>query len=284
MRVAHAETTPLKPVCGLRGGKIEFQTLLEGNENTPDNYHVLLANTDISFKSPRHRHNFEQIRYSLVEPTNIGKGRNLDIGDIGYFPECTYYGPQNQEEVGKTSLNMVIQFAGPSGSGFLSQRQFTEAFDKMQAFGRFEGGVFRRNEPAPDGRMNQDAYEAIWEFVNGRKLEYAKPRYIEPVYVHEDNFAWQPLADCQGVDYKPIGYFNEKGVALFVVRIAAGAQFTLAKLPQTRVVFFKHGTGRIGKSDTWSKWSALHTEVGETPTLKADTETELLVLHLPRFG
>ena len=283
MRIAHAETTPKEPVCALRGGKIEFQTLLEGTENTIDNYHVLLADTDISFKSPRHRHNFEQIRYSLVEATNIGKGRNLEIGDVGYFPEGTYYGPQNQEETGKTSLNMVIQFAGPSGSGFMSQRQFTQAFEDMQALGRFEGGVFRRNVPLPDGRINQDAYEAVWETVNGRKLTYAKPRYLDPVHVREEAYAWVPLADAAGVAFKHIGTFNERGVAVYFLQLQPGARYRLAKLPQSRVVFFKDGTGRVGKHDHWTKWTAMHTSPGETPELVATTLTEALVLHLPRF-
>ena len=284
MRIAHAATTPLKPVCGLRGGKIEFQTLLEGEEGAIDNYHVLLAAADTTFKSPRHRHNFEQLRYTLVEPTNIGKNRNLEIGDIGYFPEGTYYGPQNQEEVGKTSLCMVVQFAGPSGSGFMSQRQFTEAFEKMQALGRFEGGVFRRNEPAEDGRVNQDAYEAIWEFVNGRKLTYAKPRFVDPVHVHEQAYDWQPLAGQPGVATKLIGTFNERGVALSIMQLQPGARCTLQPLAQTRVVFFKDGDGQLGNGETWTKWSAIHLEANEAVALHATTLTEAMVLDLPRFS
>jgi len=283
MRIAHTKDIPSLPVAALRGGKINFQTLLEGEEGAIDNYHLLLADTDVSFKSPRHRHNFEQIRYSLVEPTNIGKNRNLEIGDIGYFPEGTYYGPQNQEEVGKTSLCMVIQFAGPSGSGFMSQRQFTAAFDEMQALGRFEGGVFRRNQALPDGRMNQDAYEAIWEYVNGRPLEYAKPRYVDPVHVHENSYGWQPLADGSGVAAKHIGTFNERGVALDILRLEAGARHTLPAAPQTRIVFFKHGTGTLGNGEPWFQHSAMHLGVNESVDLAATETTEAMVLCLPRF-
>ena len=63
MRLAHSETTPWTPVPPVRGGTIEFKTMLEGDENTPDNYQLLLANTDVSFKSPRHRHNFDQLHF-----------------------------------------------------------------------------------------------------------------------------------------------------------------------------------------------------------------------------
>ena len=109
MRLAHSETTPWTPVPPMRGGTIEFKTMLEGREGAPDNYQLLLANTDLTFMSPRHRHNFDQLRYSLEGATNIGPKRNMEQGDLAYFPEGTYYGPQVQQEVGQTSLAMVIQ-------------------------------------------------------------------------------------------------------------------------------------------------------------------------------
>ena len=185
MRLAHSQTTPWVPVRGVRGGSIEFKTLLEGQEGAPDNFHLILANTDMSFKSPRHRHNFDQLRLSLAGATNFGPRRNLEEDDVAYFPEGTYYGPQNQEEVGDNSLAMVIQFGGPSGNGYMSQRKLYEGFDKLQAEGRFEGGVFKRNSPASDGRMNQDAYEAIWEYQNGRPIEYQKPRFMDAIHFRE---------------------------------------------------------------------------------------------------
>src|SRR5271165_4603582 len=48
------------------------------------------------FYSPRHRHNFDQFRYVVYGETNISKGRDLHQGEIGYFPEGTYYGPLTQ--------------------------------------------------------------------------------------------------------------------------------------------------------------------------------------------
>mgnify|MGYP003348597327 FL=1 len=63
MKIANAETTPFTPPPPSRGGRIDFKTLLEGRPGALNNYQLLLADTDISFKSPRHRHNFEQLRY-----------------------------------------------------------------------------------------------------------------------------------------------------------------------------------------------------------------------------
>lgn len=154
MRLAHSQTTPWTPTPAVRGGTIKFKTLLEGQEGTPTNYQLLLADTDVSFKSPRHRHNFDQLRFSLTGATNIGPKRNLEEGDLAYFPEGTYYGPQNQEEVGKDSLTMVIQFGGPSGNGYMSMRQLNDGVDKLEAEGRLEGCVFTRNVPETDSRKN----------------------------------------------------------------------------------------------------------------------------------
>ncbi len=266
----------------VRGGTIEFKTLLEGEEGRPDNYQLLLANTDVSFESPRHRHNFDQLRYSLNGSTNYGPKQNLEEGDLAYFPEGTYYGPQNQKEVGKTSLAMVIQFGGPSGNGYMSLRQLFEGFDRLQTEGRFEDGVFRRNTPEPGGRVNRDAYEAVWEFHNGRSVVYPKPRFMDPVHLREKNFEWQPLAGQAGVATKHLGTFTEKGVGVHFVRIDAGAIYALPAAEHTQLVFIKCGTGKFGGGEEWSAHTAVHLAAGEAADMRASTPTETMVVLLPR--
>jgi hypothetical protein len=282
MRVVHSEKTPWKPVRGLRGGTIEFKTLLEGEEGRPDNYQLLLANTDLNFQSPRHRHNFDQLRYSLAGSTNYGPRQNLEEGDLAYFPEGTYYGPQKQEEVGASSLSMVIQFGGPSGNGYMSLRQPFEGFDKLQAEGNFENGVFKRNSPGHDGRLNHDAYEAVWEFHNKRPVAYPKPRFMDPVHVREANFEWQPLPGQSGVATKHLGTFTEKGVGVHFVRIESGAIYSLPAARQTQLVFVKEGTGRFGSGDEWFRHTAVHVSAGEATDMRAATLTEAMLLLLPR--
>lgn len=283
MRLAHFETAPWTPVPAVRGGTIEFKTMLEGDESAPDNYHLLLANTDTSFKSPRHRHNFDQLRFSLKGATNIGVKRNLEEGDLAYFPEGTYYGPQNQESVGNDSLSMVVQFGGPSGNGYMSRRQLSDSFAKLENDGRFEGGVYRRNTPTPDGRINQDSYEAIWEYQNGRPIAYSKPRFMDPVHFREQNFEWQAVADQTGAATKHIASFTEKGVAVFFVRLDAGAQYTLMAAQQTQLVFIKHGTGKFASGDSWFQHTAVQVSVAESLDMQAITPTEAVVLLLPRI-
>ena len=283
MRLAHSKTTPWTPVPAVRGGTINFKTLLEGQEGQPDNYQLLLADTDVSFKSPRHRHNFDQLRFSVKDSTNIGPKHNLEEGDLAYFPEGTHYGPQNQEEVGRDSLAMVIQFGGPSGHGYLSRRQMEEGFAQLKATGDFEGGVYRRKEPAADGRKNQDAYEAIWEHQSGRAVEYPRPRFMEPVHFREKNFPWLPLTGHPGVAIKPIGTFTEREVQVQCLRLDAGASYMLPAQQQRQIMFFQSGSGRFANGDDWFEHTAVDVAAGEVPRLTASTLSQAVVLRMPRL-
>jgi len=283
MNIAHDASTPWGPARNVRGGRIVFKELLRGEEKTPTNFSLVLADTDVTFKSPRHRHNFDQIRITLEGSTNFGPRHNIEVGDVAYFPEGTHYGPQNQELVGKGSVAMVIQFGGASGNGYMSQRQLFEGQEQMRAFGDFEAGVFRRKAAAPDGRMNQDAYEAIWEHQNGRPVEYPKPRMPEPVHFRAANLSWVDVPGQRGVQWKELGSFTERNIRLGCLRLDAGATFSAEPQPQEQIVFVTEGAGRFGSGEQWSRYTAIHLAANEAPAMTASAATEALILFLPRF-
>lgn len=283
MRIAHAESTPWTAPPAVRGGTIEFKTLLEGSEGRPDNYQLLLARTDISFKSPRHRHNFDQLRFGIEGTTHIGQNFNLEAGDLGYFPEGTYYGPQDQASVGMNSLVMVIQFGGPCGNGYMSRREMRESFDRMQADGRFEGGVYRRNTAGPDGRMNQDAYEAVWEHHNRRPITYSKPRFLHPVHLREANFDWISMDQRPGVATRHLASFTERGIVLESMQLQPDAGCMLPASDRTRIVFIERGTGEFGATGSWQPHTAVHLSAGESIACRATALTEALILQLPHL-
>ena len=283
MRVAQSESTPWGPARSGRGGVIRFKTLLEGEEGTPANYQLLLADTDVSFKSPRHRHNFDQLRYSLDGSTNIGPKRDLEAGDLAYFPEGTYYGPQDQQEIGKPSLSMVVQFGGPSGNGYMSIGQYDAGLKQLESAGDFEAGVYRRHRPAADGRINQDSYEAIWEQQNGRPIEYQKPRFMDPIHFREPNFEWRAVAGLEGVATKDIASFTERGVRVGFVRLDAGARYSLPAEPRLQLLFVKEGRGEFGDGLRWSTHTAVELAPGECIDMAATEPTVAVVLRFPLF-
>lgn len=284
MKVAHVETHEWSAPRTLRGGFLRFKYLLEGEEGSPNNFALTVVDTDQSFKSPRHRHNFDQVRVTLSGSTNIGPKQNIEVGDVAYFPEATYYGPQDQVLVGSASVAMVIQFGGASGNGYMSARQMLEAQQRLESIGRFEGGVFHREAPAPGERKNKDAYEATWEEHNGRQLEYPFPRLTDPVHFRAHNFPWVPVRGSEGVCSKKLGVFTERNVGLGAIRIEAGARYTLPFVQQERLLFFTTGAGKIGKADSWSAHSAVHLSAGETIDLLADNASEALILTMPDFA
>ena len=178
-----------------RGGTFHFRNLMEGTSGTIDNFQLSMGRNDKDFVSPRHRHNFEQFRFQLEGDLNFARDGIMTPGMVGYFPEGTSYGPQTSEG---TATTFVLQFGGSSGQGYLSRQEVKQGMDALRSTGTFEGGIYRRNEGEP-GKRNMDGFQAIWEHVNGRPLQFPKPRYDKPVMMDQAGYEWVPSADQPGV-------------------------------------------------------------------------------------
>ncbi|MBI3708555.1 MAG: hypothetical protein HY246_12900 [Proteobacteria bacterium] len=214
MRLVDSNQIQWSIVSGHREGDIRFKRLINGTEGSPDNFELSLATSRGEYYTPRHRHNFEQIRLCLEGAVNYGGGKEVKAGQVGYFPEGAYYGPQNMTD----QRALVLQFGGASGQGFMSYRQLDEGYKRLKEFGEFRMGVFHRRDG--EGRRNQDGYEAVWEFVNGRKLEYQAPRYAETVLIEPSAFGWR--AAGMGAQRKLLGVFSERELKLEIIRLEAG--------------------------------------------------------------
>ena len=120
MKVTHGAEMAYSSV-GLthRQGGPTFKLLLLGEDNTPAKYNLMLARQE-PFHSPRPRHNVEQFRYAYKADITLGKSEawTLREGELAYFPEGTWYGPQDDGEGVREVL--VLQFGGPSRQWYLS--------------------------------------------------------------------------------------------------------------------------------------------------------------------
>lgn len=262
-----------------RGGGLATKRLLAGEENTPDNFRLTIGRDRGGHENPRHRHNFDQIRMSIKGTLSIADGKDLEEGQIGYFPEGTYYGPQKPAQTERITL--VLQFGGASLSGFISTRQMQQGYDDLSRSGEFKGGVFYRD--AGGGRKSQDAFEAIWEHVCGRKLTYPPPRYDEPVLMTPSGFGWVEDANNPGIVRKLLGVFTERGTRIEMLRLAANASIALGEDGARILVFAFSGAGHSGGED-WSEHSAWQIEAGETATIAATAAAELLIITLPKLA
>ena len=66
MRVSEAATADSGAVGSMRDGKLDQKFLLLGEDNSPNNYLLNVGLTGSGgWGTPRHRHNFDQIRFVL---------------------------------------------------------------------------------------------------------------------------------------------------------------------------------------------------------------------------
>ena len=155
--------------------------------------------------TPKHKHNFDQIRYTVSGNQSTGLG-DLGPDECGYFPEGAFYGPQNQEE---DCAALVLQFQGASGEHLLSNEEMNATYQKMISNGaKFENGIY--SEHKPNGRkVSKDSYVAIWEQHEGEKLKFPKPRYRQPVMMLANEFRWLKSFSNPGVFTKHLMSFTE---------------------------------------------------------------------------
>jgi len=222
MQIVQTDEIPLKRGLEHRGGTFHGRIMLEGEPHALDNFQLSFGQMGGDFNSPRHRHNFEQIRYQLEGVLDYGRDGKLVAGMVGYFPEAVHYGPQSQDP-NVACKTIVLQFGGASGSGYLSQGEVQAGMRELAALGEFKDGVFRRRAEV-EGKRNLDAYQAIWEHVNGRPMVYPKPRYPQPIFIDPASYQWVPVAGAPGVAEKLLGVFTERRSEAGLLRLAAGAR------------------------------------------------------------
>ena len=263
-----------------RGGDRRFTDLLNGDDDAKDNFRLIHAQQKGEFSGPRHRHNFDQIRYCISGAMNYGPNSWVKEGELAYYPEGAYYGPEVSD---KEYVVLALQFGGPSGLGFTSSRRITEGMEQLKAYGTFEKGIFRRSGDLPPGtRRNQDSFEAVWEHLNGRRLEYPTPRYPTTVLIKPDSFAWVPYGKDSGAWIKRLGVFTERSLELSMVKVGAKGEFTVRHRPGTQVGMVLSGGGQIG-AENYGALSTFALQAGEAAHLHAEAETMMLLIGLPLF-
>jgi hypothetical protein len=272
-RVIDIESVPLIERQHVREGVFRAQTLLTGEPNTAGNFALVLSSMPHTYYSPRHRHNFDQVRFQIEGEFDFDSDGKMGPGTVAYFPEGTPYGPQSSAS---SSLTLVLQFGGASRSGYLSSEQYEKAQAELMTMGTFSKGVYAR--VTPDGRkLNKDAYQAVWEHVNGRPLVYPAPRYARPVFMAPENFAWVPIAGAPRASCKRLGEFTECRARLALYRVDEGSRL---ELEDHSLYFVISGSGAVD-GNRFAKYATIHAGMSERPTATAKETAELLQLGLP---
>jgi hypothetical protein len=255
-----------------RSGGMAHKRLFEGEEGDPDNYLLVLADERSDYYSPRHRHAWDQVRYCLEGAVPIAKGLAVEAGEVAYFPEGVAYGPQ---EGGPDRIELLLQFGGASGQGYIGAERLKAARQEMAAFGRFEQGVFKRSDG--QGRANQDAYEAIWEHVTGRPIAYPDPTFKVPVVARPASMRWERRAS--GASIKTVAVFPHRGLAISLLRIEAGEPVPLGAEQKLRLLFVTAGAGLVGEH-AYRAHSAIRLAPDDEATIAAQSQSEFLIISI----
>lgn len=261
-----------------RVGTFRYKDLGQGVPGQPGNFYLRWVLSASDFFSPRHFHNFDQVRLQLRGTFAFGEDGTMHPGTIGYFPESTPYGPQTSAE---DTAQLVLQIGAPGGAGYVGEIQRTAAVAALNKSGRFSGGrYFSGTDAAGTG---QDGFEAAWEQASGRKVRYARRRFERPMLVHPDAFDWLAHPTLPGVRHKRLWDFGLQTVGCALYGLDAGAQMPLTG-PLTAWVQSGAGACSQGASNgRYATGDALHLEPAEHASLQAQASSEILVLTHPVF-
>jgi hypothetical protein len=276
MKIVQGDEQPINKTRNIRTGDLQKQYILAGEEGSIGNFVFGLYYQTGDFRSPRHRHNFDQWRLQLEGECGFDKNGTMKPGILGYFPEGAYYGPQSSDEPNVVAL---IQFAGPSGQGYLGQAQLYAAFDGLKETGRVENGVFYRNEGLP-GKKTLDSFQATWEFANKRPLVYPKPQYADPILMNTENYRWMPLDGAPGVEEKSYGTFTDCAIRAASYKLDPGASLTATG---RGIYFVLSGKGTL-EGGPFRKYTAILLEDGESATFAATETSEIHLFGLPEIA
>jgi hypothetical protein len=280
MQTVHAADVEWSEVSGHRSGGIRFKRLLQGTPGTPDNFELSIVRTAGDYFTPRHRHNFDQVRFCLEGAMNFAPGRDLKAGTVGYFPEGTFYGPQSDTS---RSVVLLLQMGGSAGYGFMSYQQLADGYRKLSDLGRFDGGVFTHH--TSDGHViRKDGYEAIWEHVNGNAVQYPPPRYEDPIILYPDSFGWLPTRD-PGFELKHMATFGERALNIGEIRATRGSRHKVNRHRAPELLFVESGSIRdITSGEVLDTHSAFRVDPADSGReLEVVDDCVLFFVQLPKF-
>ncbi|MGD6752034.1 hypothetical protein [Streptomyces sp. BH105] len=279
MRVSKASETDVEQVGTMREGKLDQKHLLFGEDDSPNNYDLNMGLTGGGgWRTPRHRHNFDQIRYVIQGELPYTETEVLKEGWVGYFPESVHYGPQERAEGLRT---MVLQCGGASGQGYLSVARREAVNAELNKVGEFKKGLYHYTDD--DGvAQSKDGSEAIFEHATGGPLRFAAPRYTDVIAMDPEAYDWQKSEDA-GVEEKWLGRFTERDLRIGFVRLDAGAIYRAGQFNSIEILFQTKGRVTVGGTE-YGPESGYEFLANEGPVpVEATEPTEFLRMVLHTF-
>jgi quercetin dioxygenase-like cupin family protein len=210
-----------------RGPGLKMKSLAFRGDGRGNNLWLSLSEMEDGWYSPRHMHNFDQIRYVLAGETGFTKW-DLHAGECAYFPAGVSYGPQEQHG---SAVLLTLQFPGAGGQHYLTPEQVEETVAQMRAEDpQFGTGGKGTNK---DGR-ERDSYEIVWETHQKTPVSYPAAGHDSPMRFDSS----EPLSDdhLAGGDVTLIGAVESNG--LQVLRVRSADSLRIEPVAATRTEFW----------------------------------------------
>lgn len=280
MEIAEAANAEIRPHAkDHRAGLLDNKILLCGKEGTPDNFKLNIGYARDEWLTPRHKHDFDQIRVPLEGEFEYLKDKSLKVGQVAYFPAGIHYGPQLRK---KGLLMLLCQLGAADGQGFISTAQREAVFDELKAKGTFKDGIYTYVDEKGQ-KHNQDAAEAVREAAAGHKVKYPKPRYEDIITMDAEAFSWVDDPKMPGVAFKNVGVFTERRTEMGYVRVNAGTTLQAGQHDTKELLFLIKGKVEV-RGKAYGPHTAFGLEAHEGPVpLKALETSEFFRIHLPKF-
>jgi hypothetical protein len=258
-------------------------------DETPDglNFRVFRSQFqpgDDALVTPRHHHNFQQIRWAERGPVNYAPEASIPTDDVAYFPRGAYYGPQKKDQ--GISIALQLGRSGDYQHGPKWQGYREEAMRQLNSRGRFEDGIYIEIDPATGEERRRDGVEALlaeqYEMHTGERYAAFDAGYDAPVLIHTGAVDYFQLAP--GVEMKLLGrFFDNPGpdgdTRISMIRLAAEAEHHFDEA-RSQVGWAKGGGLRV-ENEVYPALTHFYIPLGESVTLSAAESVELRFVELP---
>ena len=272
----------------LRPGGVLRQMLL--HDNAPDGLSFKFFRSryqpgDKAFTSPRHRHAFQQLRWTESGEINYGPDQYIRAREMAYFPRGAYYGPQMKD----TGVGLLLQL------GFDDEHQYggvwakfrEGAIKRLKENGAFQDGVYVDTDPDTGDRRERDSgqalYEEQYEARTGKRFIVPAAGYETPILLHPDAFEYYPAAS--GLEIKNLGHFFDHpgpnaDIRLSVLRLSPGATYTFG--PDRAQLAWTTDAGLIVEDRSYPELTYLYSPRDEKADITTAATAEVFVVDLPR--
>jgi len=221
-----------------------------------------------TFSAPRHRHNFDQIRYVVSGRPDFGNGQVAEGGQVAFFPAGAHYGPEVIEE----AEVLLIQWSDE----WMTRSQHDATYAEMQKVGEFKDGYYVTVD-ADGTERRADGRNAVWETFMNRALTYPTPQYPQPVVMEPQGFEWRPAGD--GAASKMLGRFTDRDVYLAGYRWDTGGTVVLSA-ERTQLLWVSSGQVTV-EGVTCPPRTVIFSDFGETVEVASATGAEAVCFGMP---